>query len=462
MKEKATLRRSLTLFQVVFLGLAWNNPMVFFNTYGIAAESSKGLLTGAYIIAFMAILFTAASYGKMARAHPIAGSAYTYTQRSMNSETGFIVGWTILLDYLLTPMITCLMSAVFLSAEFPEIPFSFWIITLNIGITIVSLIGINFSANTSRIFVIAQIMFVALFVILTIKSVLGGMGTGTLISAQPFFNPNVSASVLFAGASLLCFSFLGFDSVTTLSEETINPEKTIPKAIFLMMLIMGLIYIGSSYLAQIVFPGFSFKNTDSAALELVKMIGGNLFSSLFITVMIIGNFTSGVSSVTSVSRVLYVMGRDAVIPKKIFGYIHPRFRTPSNSILVVSLVSFLGIVISLDTAITFINFGALIAFTFVNLSVIAHYYVKNHMRSFKETIQYLIFPLIGAGFIMWLWSYLDIHALILGISWVAVGFVYLLILTKCFRQRLRKLHFDDVNYEPMIVGCEEMRISVDS
>ncbi|OIK16220.1 hypothetical protein BIV60_05440 [Bacillus sp. MUM 116] len=462
MKEKATLRRSLTLFQVVFLGLAWNNPMVFFNTYGIAAETSKGVLAGAYVIAFMAILFTAISYGKMAKAHPVAGSAYTYTQRSMNSETGFMIGWTILLDYLLTPMITCLMSAVFLSAEFPNIPFSFWIIILNIGITIISLIGINFSANTSKIFVTAQIIFVGIFVILTIKSVLGGMGSGTLVSIHPFVNSNVSVSVIFAGASLLCFSFLGFDSVTTLSEETINPEKTIPKAIFLMMLIMGIIYIGSSYLAQIVFPGFHFKNTDSAALELVKMIGGNLFSSLFITVMIIGNFTSGVSAVTSVSRVLYVMGRDSVLPKKIFGYIHPRFRTPSNSILVVSIISLFGIVVSLDTAITFINFGALIAFTFVNLSVIAHYYVRNRKRSFVETIHYLIFPLIGAGFIIWLWSYLDIHALILGISWMAIGFVYLLFLTKFFRQRLRKLHFDDSNDDFLITESQEKGISADS
>jgi putrescine importer len=462
MTEKITLRRSLTLFQVVFLGLAWNNPMVFFNTYGIAANSSKGVLAGAYVIAFMAIVFTALSYGKMAKAHPVSGSAYTYTQRSMNSETGFMIGWTILLDYLLTPMITCLMSTVFLTSQFPQVPFWLWIVILNIGITIISYIGINVSANTSKIFVIAQILFIIVFAFLTIKSVLNGMGTGTLLAVEPFFKSNVSTSVLLAGASILCFSFLGFDSVTTLSEETINPEKTIPKAIFVMMVIMGLIYIGSSYLSQIVFPGYAFKNTDSAALELVKMVGGNLFSSFFITVMIIGNFTSGVSSVTSVSRVLYVMGRDSVLPKKIFGYIHPRFRTPTASILIVSLISMLGIVLSLDTAITFINFGALIAFTFVNLSVIAHYYIRNCKRSLKGTIHYLIFPLIGAGFIMWLWSYLNINALILGISWMAVGFVYLTFLTKFFRQRLRKLHFDDVNDEFMLMESKAENIPVHS
>ncbi|MBY0087418.1 APC family permease [Brevibacillus brevis] len=440
-----TLVRSLTLLQVVFLGLAWNNPMVFFMTYGIATEASQGVLAGAYLIAFSAILFTAVSYGKMAKAFPISGSAYTYTQKSMSPEVGFMVGWTILLDYILTPMITCLMSTVILSAQFPEIPYYVWIILLNVGITIISILGINFSATTSKIFVIAQIVFVSIFFILTIRSLWTGVGAGTLFSSQAFFNHSVPLSVILGGSSILCFSFLGFDSLTTLSEETINPEKNIPRAIFVMMLIMGVIYIGSSYLAQLVHPGFAFADTDAAALELVKLVGGNLFSSLFITVMLVANFTSGVSSATSVSRVLYVMGRDSVLPEKIFAYIHPRFKTPSYSILVVGLISLLGIVISLDTAITFINFGALIAFTFVNLSVIAHYFARKRKRSFSESIHYLLLPLIGAAFIMWLWSYLDINALLLGCGWMACGLVYLLYMTKCFKNRLPEFHFDDVD-----------------
>lgn len=437
------LVRSLTLGQVVFLGLAWNNPMVFFATYGIATDTSQGLLASAYVIAFLAILFTAFSYGKMAKAFPISGSAYTYTQKSMNPGLGFIVGWTILLDYLLTPLITCLMSTVFLSAQFPEVPAFVWILILNVGMTVISILGINLSASVSKIFVVVQIIFIAVFSVLTIKSLWGGMGTSTLISAVPFINPQVSLPVVLAGASLLCFSFLGFDSVTTLSEETIKPEKNIPKAIMLIMLIIGVMYIGAAYLSELIHQGIVFKDTDSAALELVKVVGGNLFSSIFITVMIVANFTSGVAAVSSVSRVMYVMGRDSVLPKKIFAYIHPRYKTPFNSIIVVGLISLLAIVMSLDTAITFINFGALIAFTFVNLSVIAHYYVRQRRRSFKETTQYLILPLIGAGFIMWLWSYLALNALILGCSWVACGLIYLIFLTKFFRNKLPEFNFDE-------------------
>ncbi len=441
--KRQTLMRTLTLSQVVFLGIAWNNPMVFFNTYGIATVTSQGVIMGAYIIAFLAILFTAFSYGKMAKAFPIAGSAYTFTQKSINPQLGFLIGWTIMLDYILTPMVTCLMSTVFLNAIFPEVPHALWIILLTATIVIPSILGVKFTASTGKIFVIAQVIFVFIFWFLTIKSLLEGVGAGTLLSIQPLFNAEIKLPVILAGASILCFSFLGFDSLTTLSEETINPEKTIPRAIIIMLLTIGVLYIGSAYLAQLVHPGFTFENTDSAAMEVVYLVGGNMFKSLFVTAVILGNFSSGVASTTSASRVLYAMGRDSVLPKKIFGHIHSRFKTPSTGIIVIGIISLLGIVLTLDQVIKFINFGALIAFASVNVSVIAHYFVRNRKRSsFSEYMRYLVMPLIGAGFTLWLWSHLEMDALILGGIWMAIGLGYLMYMTKFFRQGLPEFNFD--------------------
>ncbi len=443
MMERQKLIRTLTLSQVVFLGIAWNNPMVFFNTYGIATVTSQGVIMGAYIIAFLAILFTAFSYGKMAKAFPISGSAYTFTQKSINPQIGFLVGWTIMLDYMLTPMVTCLMSSVFLHAVFPEIPHSVWIILLTATIVVPSILGVKFTASTGKIFVIAQVVFVGIFWFLTIKSLLDGVGTGTLFSLQPLFNSEIELPVILAGASILCFSFLGFDSLTTLSEETINPEKTIPRAIIIMLVTIGVLYIGSAYLAQLVHPGFSFTNTDSAAMEVVYLVGGNAFKSIFVTAVILGNFSSGVAATTSASRVLYAMGRDSVLPKRVFGHIHSRFKTPSTGIIVIGIISLLGIVLTLDQVIKFINFGALIAFTAVNVSVIFHFFVRNRLRSsFNEYMRYLLMPLLGAGFTLWLWSHLELDAMILGGIWLACGLVYLAYMTKFFRQPLPEFSFD--------------------
>ncbi|WP_427110022.1 APC family permease [Lysinibacillus xylanilyticus] len=441
--KRQTLMRTLTLSQVVFLGIAWNNPMVFFNTYGIATVTSQGVIMGAYIIAFLAIMFTAFSYGKMAKAFPIAGSAYTFTQKSINPQLGFLIGWTIMLDYMLTPMVTCLMSTVFLNAVFPGVPHALWIILLTATIVIPSILGVKFTASTGKIFVIAQVVFVCIFWILTIKSLLAGEGAGTLFSIQPLFNADIDLPVILAGASILCFSFLGFDSLTTLSEETINPEKTIPRAIIVMLLIMGVLYIGSAYLAQLVHPGFSFESTDSAAMEVVYLVGGNLFKSLFVTAVILGNFSSGVAATTSASRVLYAMGRDSVLPKKVFGHIHSRYKTPSTGIIVIGFISLLGIVLTLDQVIKFINFGALIAFASVNLSVIAHYFIRNRKRStFTDYMRYLFMPLLGAGFTLWLWTHLEFDAMILGGIWMAIGLGYLIYMTKFFRQGLPEFSFD--------------------
>jgi putrescine importer len=444
-ENRSTLKRSLTLFSVVFLGLAWNCPMVFFQNYGISMDVSQGALTISYILAFVAILFTALSYAKMSRVIPIAGSAYTYTQKSMGSEAGFLVGWAILLDYILTPMITSLASAIFLNAEFPSIPFWAWFVILTVGVTVVSLVGITVSANLSKLLVIIQFVFFFVFIALTIKSLLGGEGAGTLFSSQPFTTNHLPMSVILSATAIISYSFLGFDAVTTLAEETLKPGKTIPKAIIIMLLVIGVVYIASSYFSQLLHPSTNFENIDSAANELAIIVGGNALQAALTTVLIMANFTCGVSAVTSVSRILFAMGRDSVLPKSVFAYIHPRFKTPMFGILIVGLIGLTGLFMSLGTAISFISFGALIAFTFVNLSVISHYYVRNKQRSSKDTIQYLILPLIGSGIIVWLWTSLSKDAFLLGGSWLILGIIYLFFLTKMFKKRLPQYLFEQAS-----------------
>jgi len=443
MKENATLAKSLTLYQVVFLGLAWMTPMIYFTVYGVAFQASEGMLVAAYMVAFLAIFFTAYSYSMMAKAYPISGSAYTYTKKAINPQIGFLVGWALLLDYIFSPIIACLTFGIFLNAQFPAIPVYVWIILLNIILAYVNIIGIKSAANVSGFSVLFQIIFIIFFCAFIIKDLLGGAGEGTLISMQPFFNPEIPLSAIFAGAALICFCFLGFDAVTTMAEETINPTKTIPRAIFMIVCIAAVLYISISYFSKLAYPAFSFQNPDTASLDLVRLVGGNLLSSVFIAVLIVAIFTQGVSSVTSVSRFLYALGRESVLPNKIFGYVHPRFQTPVINIIIVSIISLLALFINLDTAVTFVSFGALAAFTFVNLSVIAHYYVRNGRRSFKQTFLYLIFPLIGAGFIGWLLTLLDKQTLLTGAIWMGIGFVFLLYKTKLFNTSLPELKAEE-------------------
>ena len=271
------------------------------------------------------------------------------------------------------------------------------------------------------------------------------MGTGTLISLTPVYDPNVNVSSLMAIIPLLCFTFLGFDAVTTLSEETRKPKQTLPKAIFLIPIIGGLLYIVVSYFAHMIYPDLlSFHDPETAHLELFSYIGGNLFGSFFLVVSITAGLASAVASCASSARILYAMGRESVFPRKVFAYLSPKFNTPVFNILVIALIALSALFLDVATATSLINYGALFAFTFVNLAVVVHYYIRKKQRSFNGTILYLLIPLTGAFFTAYFWAQLDIHSMILGTAWLACGFVYLWYLTKGFKQAPPELHFEEV------------------
>ncbi|MET3288810.1 UNVERIFIED_CONTAM: amino acid transporter [Brevibacillus sp. OAP136] len=430
-----TLTRSLTLKYVVFFGLAFMAPKTFFSTYGVSVHSTNGMMPTAYAIALVVMLFTAYSYVQLVKAFPNAGAAYTFTQKSISPHLGFIVGWTIIIDYLFSPLISSLILGIALKAYFPAVPMSVWIISFVVLFTVVNILGIKLAARLNTYLLLLQILLFVLFFVLSIKGLLAGKGAGTLFSTLPFYDPSVSMSNLLAVVPILCFSFLGFDAVTTLAEETKDPNRTLPKAIYLITLIGGVLFIGGSYFAQLIFPDFqSFKNPSSAYMEIAMDIGGHFFTSLFVAVGITASFASAVASGTSASRILYAMGRESVLPKKLFGYLSPKYHTPIFNLLLIGAVTLSALFLDLMTAVSLINFGALFAFFFVNVSVIVHYYVREKQRSFAGTIRYLVMPVIGAALIGLFFIELDAHSLILGGSWLLIGFIYLLKVTKMFRQ----------------------------
>jgi putrescine importer len=443
--HEVSLERTLTLPHLVLFGLAYLAPMIVFGIYGTVAQVTHGLEASAYLVALIAMFFTAFSYTQMVKAFPVAGSAYTYTRRSLNSHLGFMVGWATLLDYVFIPMAIWLIGSAYLHAAFPAVPIWLWIVSFILVTTCINILGIKLSTKVNSIMMIFQFLVIALFIIFSIKSILGGMGEATLFSISPFFDEGGSLSFIFAGASIACYSFLGFDAISTLTEETYQPEKTIPKAIILTTVIGGAIFVVSTYFTHLAHPGFNdFERVDSAGFEIAKQIGGNLFSSIFLAGIIIAQFASGISAQASASRLLYAMGRDSVLPKKIFGYLHPKFKTPVFNILTVAIIGLLALRLNVSTSTSFINFGAFVAFTLVNVSVIAHYYIKGGKRSGKDHIIYLLFPAIGVIFDFWLLVNLDTHAMILGGVWAICGFIYLLLLTKMFKKQPPELHFENI------------------
>jgi len=433
---KPQLRKSLKLWQVVMMGLAYLTPMTVFDTFGIVSGLTDGHVPTSYLLALAGVLFTAISYGKLVRQFPTAGSAYTYAQKAINPHVGFLVGWSSLLDYLFLPMINTLLAKIYLTALFPEVPPWVWVVGFVILITAITLKSVNLVANFNTLFVLAQVAIILVFIYLVVRGLHNGEGMGTVWSLRPFLSENAHLLPIITGATILCFSFLGFDAVTTLCEETPDAAKVIPRAIFLTALYGGVIFISVSFFIQLFFPSIQrFHQPDAALPEIALYVGGKLFQSIFLCVTFINTLASGLASHASVSRLLYVMGRDNVFPEKFFGYIHPKWRTPALNVLMVGVVALSALSFDLVTATALINFGALVAFTFVNLSVISHFFIREgRNKSWKDRFNFLFLPLVGALTVGVLWLNLEKSSLTMGLIWATLGFGYLAWLTRRFRQ----------------------------
>ncbi|UOY91671.1 APC family permease [Ectobacillus sp. JY-23] len=433
---KDILERRLKLWHIIAIGLGYMAPMAVFDTFGIVTEVTDGHVPAAYTVTLIAILFTALSYGHMVKAFPGAGSAYTYAQQSINSNVGFLVGWAAILDYLFLPMINALLTAIYLSAIFPDVPGWIWIVGFVLILTVFNIFSVQLTVSFGAVLVLFQVITAILFILLS-----AGQSYAQWSTAP--FTDNVSVGVLFAGASILCFSFLGFDAVTTLSEETIEPKKTIPKGILIIALTGGLLFITVSFFAQILFPSAAmFSDVEGASAEIAYKIGGTLFQSVFVAAALTSTIASGLASHMSASRLLFAISRDGFLPKRIFSYVHPRTKTPMWNIILIGVLSLTAVLLSLEMAASLINFGALTAFSAVNISVIMHYYVKQKRRSAWDTVRFLIAPLLGSVFIFFLWTSLEATSLILGLSWSMIGALYLLYVRKMKKINIPTFHFE--------------------
>lgn len=421
------LRRILGLPALVFFGLVYMVPLTMFTTYGVVTEITGGRTASAYLITLAAMLFTAFSYSFMVKKYPIAGSAYSYTSLSFGPCVGFLAGWSLLLDYLFLPMINYLLIGLFLNIAFPMVPA--WVFVLAaIGlVTVLNVIGISSVAGMSNVIVGAQFVFAVVFVAMAVKHLAGIPSLDLSLpfvgdGSQPGFAP------LMAGAAVLCLSFLGFDAVSTLAEETRDPQRDIPRAIVITTVGAGLLFTVLAVFSQLVFPGSVFQDAESAANEVMLAAAG-----------------SALASQASVSRILYSMGRDGILPRRVFGSLSERFKTPVIAILVVSVISLLAVVIDLTTLASMISFGALVAFSAVNLAVIRSYLLLDGRRAPRDLLRYGLVPAIGLGLTLWLWTSLSALTLVIGLTWFAAGLAYLALHTGGFRRKAPTVTFSEQN-----------------
>ncbi|MBP5958996.1 APC family permease [Pseudomonas anatoliensis] len=428
---KQELKRSLTLTDLVVYGMIFMIPIAPFGVYGYVNAEAPGMVPLAYIIGMVAMVFTALSYGSMARAFPVAGSVYSYAQRGLNQHVGFIAGWLMLLDYLLIPPLLYVYAAMALNHLYPDIPKVGFILAFLVSATFVNLRGITFTARMNIVFLLAQLVVLGVFLFYAWTALHNGGGNGELTLA-PLYNPQTfNFALLMQAVSIAVLSFLGFDAISTLAEEIKgDPGRSVGKAALITLVVMGTIFVVQTWIATDLAAGLGFKSADTAFYEIAELAAGSWLATLTaITTALSWGIAVAVTSQSAVSRLLFGMARDGKLPK-ILARVHPKHNTPYMSIYLVAVLSLVICYLfinSVDTLTSLVNFGALSGFMLLHLTVINYYWRR---QKSGQVVRHLICPVIGFIIVAAIMVNMGVDAQKLGLIWIALGLVYLFFLNK--------------------------------
>ena len=419
---KSTLKRSLTVWDLVFYGLIVIQPTAPMPIFGVVSQEARGHVVTTILIAMVAMLLTAVSYGRMARVYPSAGSAYAYVRGEFGNVAGYLTGWGILLDYLLNPLI-CTIWCSKAAANILPLPYMLWVTFFALLFTLLNLRGVETSAKISRWLTIGMSVVVAYMLVCMVRYLSGQPMTPAILT-RPFYDPSTfSLPAIFTGTSIAALTYIGFDSISTLSEEVHNPERNILRATVLVCLATGIFSGIEVYFGQLVWPDFHhYPDLDTAYSFIAGRAGGLFVFHLVNGTLLIATMGSGMGSQLGAARLLYGMGRDNALPTRIFGHIDPKTKVPNYNVLFSGLIALVGALsISYQLGAELLNFGAFLAFTGVNLSAFVHYFVRGRNRSWS----YLVLPLAGCAVCLYIWSNLRWQARMAGFVWLGIGILYM-------------------------------------
>ncbi|MGA2097630.1 MAG: APC family permease [Candidatus Acidiferrum sp.] len=440
------LRRTLKLSDLIFYGIVLIQPIAPVPLYGVAQKLSDGHFVLIILIAGLAMLITAVSYGRMAALYPTAGSAYTYVGKGLNPHLGFLAGWAMILDYLLQPLINTVWISTALherAAYFhiPQLHFIVWALIITGVMTGLNLGGVKASANANKFLLAGMSVVVVLFFVMAIRFLYAGQGWSGLFSMQPIYDPKTfdSHKILMA-TSFAALTYIGFDGVTTLAEDVENPKRNVLLAVVLTCVFAAVFSGLEAYLGARVWPDWrSFPNLETAFMDICARAGGLILSWSMALVLIVAAFGGGLTGTLGAARLLFGMGRDGVLPKKFFGQLTPGTGTPTNNILLIGGISFIGSVMlnyigsAYEHAGELLNFGAFLAFAGVNFACFWQFSVRRQQGAPINFVRDALLPLAGFLFCGLIWVNLNIIAKTVGGIWFVIGLVYVGFKTNWFR-----------------------------
>jgi len=444
------LHRSLSFTDLLVYGLVFMVPIAPFGIFGSVFQGSGGMVALAYAIGMVAMMFTALSYSQMSQAFPMAGSVYTYAGRGIVPPVGFMAGWMILLDYVLVPSLLYLIAAIAMNSLVSSVPVWIWLIGFVVLNTVVNYMGIEMTAKVNKVMLVAELIVLAIFIVIGIVAIAQGKGHG--FDFSPIYNSDTfSWSLVFGAVSIAVLSFLGFDGISTLAEENKDAARAIGRSMVAALLLAGVLFIVQTWVASLLVPHpaqliAKGDPAGTAFYDSAEVAGGLWLSKLTaLATAIAWGFANALVAQAATSRLLYAMARDRQLPS-FLAKIHPKKGVPVNATLLVALVSLvLGLYFNtrsdgISLLSTLVNFGALTAFLALHVSVVWHYVGRLGSRNWWS---HLVAPAIGFLILAYVLINAQLEAKWLGLIWFAIGLAIMGILLARGQKPELNLHEED-------------------
>lgn len=440
------LKRVLGLWDLIYYGVILTSPIAAVPLFGEAELLSHGHSTSTMLLAMVAMSVTAISFGRMANVYPSAGSVYTYVSRGVNPHLGFVVGWAMFLEYLFQPVQNALYAVLAIQRMAPRIPFAVLAFVTVGFITLLTVQGIKFTARTNEILLGFMVLVTTVFLVQAFRYIVLHEHFAGLFSIKPMYNhATFDLRGLAAGTSLAALVFIGFDGVSILAEEVKNPKRNVLLASVLVCVFTGLFSGLQVYLAQRVWPDYTtMQNPETAFMDVAKQASGPLLFAAYGVMLLVSSIACGLAGHVGAARLLYSMGRDEVLPKKVFGYLSPIKSNPTYNIWITGGLAYVAVLtIPWERAAEVVTFGALIAFMGVNLSALKHFWFSREARGKRNFFVDAFVPSFGLVFCFVLLISLQTWTRYAGLVWLIFGVIYVAYTTRGFRIRPRVFDFSE-------------------
>lgn len=435
----AQLRRTLSQRDLIAYGLAYIAPVAPFSTLGFVWDAAGGLIALAYLIGALFMYFTARSYAEMAAEVPSAGSVYGFARHSLGVLPGFIAGWMVLLDYLLIPSLVFLLMSVGMTILIPQIGRAEWLVLLVAVSLAINWFGVTVTSRVSMASALAQFAIVAAVLALAVWALYSGnQGTG-MLSAKPFYDAAAfDWHKVFAATSICVLSFLGFDAISTLSEEVKDTDRrVVGRAILSVLLICGVLFVVTAWVLGNLMQGLQVRDPATAIFELLgeRVSPWTAVALAWLMAIIVG-FTNALPMQVGVARILFAMGRDRQLPV-ILARLHARNGTPHVAMVASTLLSLVVALVlrdHIETLASLVSFGALSAFVLLHLSVLVHWHKRPAQRRW---FAHVAAPVLGVAVVLAVIYGMQSLALQVGAAWLVIGLLYGLWLRRMKRAELK-------------------------